>query len=412
MLTGKHVLLGVTGGIAAYKAADLASKLMKTHADVHVIMTEHATEFVTPLTFDALTHRRCVTDTFDRQHSYEVEHIALADQADVVMIAPATANVIAKLANGLADDMLTTTILACNCPKLIAPAMNTKMYENPVTQENLDKLRRFGWEVIEPDSGYLACGTSGKGKMVQPERLLEAIEHAVSHEKDMKGLRVLVTAGPTQEAIDPVRYLTNHSTGKMGYAIAEAASARGAEVVLVSGQTSLAAPSYVETVPITSAREMYEAVTERSGDCDLIIKAAAVADFRPAAVAKDKMKKQDFQGALTIPLEKTDDILAWLGAHKKEGQLLCGFSMETRDMLENSHKKLEKKHLDLICANNLKEAGAGFGVNTNHLVLISQKETKDLPMMSKYDAANAVLDHLMELYGEHKGVRFALAESE
>ncbi len=403
MLKGKHVLLGVSGGIAAYKACDLASRLMKEHADIHVVMTNNATEFVTPLTFDALTHNRTVTDTFDRQHSYEVEHISLADQADVVIIAPATANVIAKLANGMADDMLTTTVLACQCPKLIAPAMNTKMYENPVTQENIEKLKRFGWEVIEPDSGYLACGTTGKGKMVQPERLVEAIEHAISHEKDMVGVRLLVTAGPTREAVDPVRYLTNHSSGKMGYAIARAASNRGAEVTLVSGQTNLPKPSYVNFLPITSAMEMYDAVTERSEEQDIIIKAAAVADFKPAEVADNKMKKKDFGSDVSIPLTRTKDILQYLGDHKKEYQLLCGFSMETEHMLEHSREKLRKKHLDLICANNLKTAGAGFEVDTNILTFISETEERELPLLSKYDAANALLDVLLERYHVMRG---------
>ncbi len=402
MLKGKHVLLGVTGGIAAYKACDLASRLMKQHADVHVVMTKNATEFVTPLTFDALTHNRTVIDTFDRQHSYEVEHISLADQADVVMIAPATANVIAKLANGIADDMLTTTVLACNCKKLIAPAMNTKMYENPVTQENIAKLKRFGWEVIEPDCGYLACGTTGKGKMVSPEVLLEAIDHAIAREHDLAGLRILVTAGPTQEAIDPVRYLTNHSTGKMGYAIAKAAARRGAKVTLVSGRTALARPAYMDIVDIVSAKDMYDAVTERAEEMDIIIKAAAVADFRPVQVADNKMKKKDLGNEMTLCLTGTDDILAFLGEHKRQGQILCGFSMETTDLIENSKNKLQKKHLDLIAANNLKQQGAGFAVDTNVLTLISQNETVSLPLLSKEDAADALLDEILKLKGHIK----------
>ncbi len=402
MLKGKHVLLGVTGGIAAYKAADLASRLMKQHAEIHVIMTEHAMEFITPLTFDALTHTRTVTDTFDRQHSYEVEHISLANQADVVIIAPATANVIAKLANGMADDMLTTTVLAAKCPKLLAPAMNTNMYENPVTQENLDKLRRFGWEIIEPDEGYLACGTTGKGKMVQPEVLVEAVDHAIAHERDMNGIRLLVTAGPTQEALDPVRYLTNHSSGKMGYAVAEAAAARGADVVLVTGKTNLSKPMYAKTIEITSARDMYEAVTSHAEESDLIVKAAAVADFRPAETADEKMKKQDFGNELSIPLERTDDILAWLGEHRRDDQVLCGFSMETQHMLENSRAKLRKKHLDLIAANNVKEQGAGFEVDTNRLTLIEADRETELPLMTKYEAADALLDRLLVICREKR----------
>ena len=396
MLTGKHVLLGVTGGIAAYKACDLASKLMKQHAVVHVIETKNATEFVTPLTFDALTHQRTVVDTFDRQHSYEIEHISLAEQADVVMIAPASADVIAKLANGLADDMLTTTVLACTCPKLIAPAMNTNMYMNPVTQHNLELLRQYGWEIIEPEEGHLACGITGKGKLVSPEVLREAIDHAIAHEKDMKGMKLLVTAGPTRESLDPVRYLTNHSTGKMGYAIAEAAAQRGAKVTLVSGPTDLARPRYGKVIDIITAEDMYQAVTSQAPKQDIIIKAAAVADFRPTETAGDKLKKADIKD-WSIPLEQTRDILAYLGEHKLEGQTLCGFSMETRDMLGNSRKKLEKKNLDMICANNLKQEGAGFGVDTNVLTLITKDSERELPLLSKYDAANALLDEILSI---------------
>ena len=405
MLKGKNVLLGVTGGIAAYKACELASALVKQHADVNVIMTKNATEFVTPLTFDALTHNRTVTDTFDRMHSYEIEHISLAEKADVIVIAPASANVIAKLANGLADDMLTTTVLASRAVKLIAPAMNTNMYENPVTQHNLEVLKGYGWEIIGPDSGRLACGTTGRGKMVSPERLLDAVEHAIAHEKDMAGVKLMVTAGPTQEAVDPVRYLTNHSSGKMGYAIATAAARRGAEVTLVSGRTGLDRPGYMEVVDVVSAGDMYEAVTARAEGMDMIVKAAAVADFRPAVCAEDKIKKTGTEEDAAIALERTDDILAWLGAHKGAEQVLCGFSMETKDMLENSRRKLTKKNLDIIAANNLKEAGAGFRVDTNLLTLIRPEEEKVLPLMTKYEAANVLLDELMRIRKEKRSLR-------
>lgn len=405
MLKGKNVLLGVTGGIAAYKACELASALVKQHADVNVIMTENATEFVAPLTFDALTHNRTVTNTFDRQHSYEIEHISLAEKADVVVIAPASANVIAKLANGLADDMLTTTVLASRAVKLIAPAMNTNMYENPVTQHNLELLKGYGWEIIGPDSGRLACGTTGRGKMVSPERLLDAVLHAAAHEKDMEGVKLMVTAGPTQEAVDPVRYLTNHSSGKMGYAIATAAARRGADVTLISGRTVLESPGYMDVVGVVSARDMYEAVVSRAEDMDMIVKAAAVADFRPAICAEDKIKKGGGETETSIALERTDDILAWLGAHRKAGQVLCGFSMETQNMLENSRKKLAKKNLDMIAANNLKEAGAGFRVDTNLLTLIRPEEEKELPLMSKYEAANVLLDELMQIRKEKMSAR-------
>ena len=399
MLKGKTVLLCVTGGIACYKSASLASALVKQGANVQVLMTKNATEFIGPHTFESLTGNRVSVDTFDRNYQFQVEHIALADQADVVLVAPATANVLAKLAHGLADDMLTTTVLACNCPKLAAPAMNTKMYENPVTQDNLEILRKYGWEIIEPASGRLACGAVGKGKMPEPEDLLESVEHAVGHEKDMAGLRVLVTAGPTQEALDPVRYLTNHSTGKMGYAIARAAAARGAQVTLVSGPTDLKKPLCVDTVDIVSAQDMFEAVTGRAPEQDIIIKAAAVADYRPAAVAEDKIQKSGTDADLSLPLARTRDILAWLGEHKVPGQFLCGFSMETRDRMENSRKKLEKKHLDLIAANNLKDPGAGFGVSTNLLTLISPDDMVELPLMSKEEAAHTLLDHILSRLG-------------
>ena len=395
MLKGKTVLLGVTGGIACYKSASLASALVKQGANVHVVMTNNATEFIGPHTFESLTGNRVSVDTFDRNYQFQVEHIALADQADLVLVAPATANVLAKLAHGLADDMLTTTILACTCPKIAAPAMNTKMYENPVTQDNLDTLRKYGWEIVEPASGRLACGAVGKGKMPEPEDLLETVLHALSHEKDMTGLKVLVSAGPTREALDPVRYLINHSTGKMGYAIARAAAARGAEVTLVSGPVQLKKPPYMEVVDIVSAQDMFEAVTSRAGEQDIIIKAAAVADYRPAAVAEDKIKKSGADADLSLPLARTQDILAWLGEHRRPGQFLCGFSMETQNMVANSQKKLEKKHLDLIAANNLKQAGAGFGVDTNVLTLIAADGILELPLMGKEDAAHALLDEIL-----------------
>ena len=393
-LKGKTVLLGVTGGIACYKSANLASALVKQGANVQVLMTKNATEFIGPHTFESLTGNRVSVDTFDRNYQFQVEHIALADQADLVLVAPATANVLAKLAHGLADDMLTTTILACNCPKIAAPAMNTKMYENPVTQDNLDILRKYGWEIVEPASGRLACGAVGKGKMPEPEDLLETVLHALSHEKDMTGLKVLVTAGPTREALDPVRYLTNHSTGKMGYAIAKAA-ARGAQVTLVSGPTHCKKPPYVDVVDIVSAREMFEAVTSRAPQQDIIIKAAAVADYRPAQVAGDKIKKSGDGADLSLQLERTDDILAFLGSHRREGQFLCGFSMETRDVLENSRKKLEKKHLAMIAANSLRQEGAGFGVDTNVLTLITAGNEVSLPLLSKDEAAHRLLDHIL-----------------
>ena len=390
MLQGKTVLLGVTGGIAAYKAAALCSALVKQHAAVEVIMTEHATEFIAPLTFEQLTGRRTIVNTFDRNFTHQVEHISLAHRTDLVLIAPATANICAKLAHGLADDMLTTTVLACKCPKLIAPAMNTNMYENPVTQDNLDLLRRYCWEVIEPAAGRLACGDVGKGKMPEPEDLLQHVLHHLALPHDLTGKRILVTAGPTQESLDPVRYLTNHSTGKMGYAIARMAMLRGADVTLITGPTSIAPPPFVTVVPVVSAQDMFEAVAAHSPSCDWIIKAAAVADYTPADYSDDKVKKKD--GDLSIPLKRTQDILQYLGDHKRPGQFLCGFSMETRDMLENSRAKLEKKHVDMICANNLKVAGAGFGVDTNVLTLITADGVEELPLLSKEEAACRILD--------------------
>ena len=389
MLQGKTVLLGVTGGIAAYKAAALASALVKQHCHVEVVMTEHATKFITPLTFEQLTGRRAMVDTFDRNFSHQVEHIALAQRTDLVLIAPATANVCAKLAHGLADDMLTTTVLACKCPKLIAPAMNTNMYENPVTQDNLDILRRYGWEVIAPASGRLACGAVGAGKMPEPEDLLQHVLRQLACPHDLEGKRVLVTAGPTQEALDPVRYLTNHSTGKMGYAIARMAMLRGAQVTLVTGPTAIAPPPFVEVVPVVSAQDMFEAVAAHSENADMIFKAAAVADYTPIGYSDDKVKKKD--GDLSIPLQRTTDILQYLGQHRRPGQVICGFSMETRDMLENSRAKLEKKNVDMICANNLKVAGAGFGTDTNVITLITREGIEELPLLSKEEVASRIL---------------------
>ena len=395
MLKGKTILLGVTGGIAAYKAAYLASALVKLHANVEVVMTDHATRFIAPLTFEQLTGRRVMVDTFDRNFSHQVEHIALADRTDLVIIAPATANVCAKLAHGLADDMLTTTVLACTCPKLVAPAMNTHMFENQVTQDNLDILRRYGWEVIAPGSGHLACGAVGPGRMPEPQELVEHILRAIALPHDLKGKRVLVTAGPTQEALDPVRYLTNHSTGKMGYAIAKMAMLRGAQVTLISGPTALPKPPFVEVVDIVSAQDMFEAVTARQEQSDLIFKAAAVADYTPDTYCDDKIKKKD--GDMSIPLKRTQDILQHLGNHHRAGQVICGFSMETRDMLENSQAKLEKKHVDMICANNLKVAGAGFGTDTNVITLITKDHITELPLMSKEEAACRIIDRALEL---------------
>ena len=395
MLKGKTILLGVTGSIAAYKAAALASALVKLHANVEVILTKNATQFIAPLTFEQLTGNRTMTDTFDRNFVHQVEHVSLATRTDLVLIAPATANVCAKLAHGLADDMLTTTVLACKYPKLIAPAMNTGMYENPVTQDNLDILRRYGWEVIEPASGRLACGAVGKGKMPEPEDLVQHILRAIAMPHDLAGKTVLVTAGPTREALDPVRYLTNHSSGKMGYAIAEAAMLRGAKVTLISGPVSIKPPAFVDVVQVSSAKEMFEAVAENAPGADYIFKAAAVADYTPADYSSEKMKKKD--GELAIPLDRTRDILAWLGENRKPGQVICGFSMETENMLQNSRAKLTKKNVDMICANNLKEDGAGFGVDTNIITLITKKDTVQLPLQSKSSAAHAILDKALSL---------------
>lgn len=395
MLKGKTVLLGVTGSIAAYKIASLASMLRKQHADVHVLMTKNATNFIHPITFETLTGNKCIVDTFDRNFSFEVEHISLAKKADVVLVAPASANVIGKLANGIADDMLTTTILACTVPILISPAMNTHMYENPIVQDNLKRLQHYGMQIIDPASGMLACQDVGKGKMPEPELLYQYICREIAFSKDWKGKRVLVTAGPTQEKIDPVRYITNHSTGKMGYAVARAASYRGAEVTLVSGPTALPYPEFVRTIPVQSAQEMYEAVLSHAGKQDLIIMSAAVADYRPCKIHEEKVKKADEN--LSLSLEKTKDILQTLGSWKNPDQILCGFSMETEHMIENSRKKLQKKNLDLIVANNLKESGAGFGVDTNVVTLITEESEQALPQMTKDQVAHKILDRCHDL---------------
>ena len=391
-LTGKTVVLGVTGGIAAYKMANVASALRKAGANVHVIMTKNATEFITPLTFETLTNNRCMVDTFDRNFQYDVAHISLAKAADLMLIAPATANVIAKLAHGLADDMLTTTALAARCKKLVAPAMNTAMLENPITQENLKQLERYGFGIIQPAVGLLACKEVGSGKLPEPEVLLDAVARELAREKDLLGVRVTVTAGPTQESLDPVRYLTNHSSGKMGYAIAREAMLRGAEVTLISGPTALKPVPGVKLVPIVTAQDMLEAVQAALPETDILIKAAAVADYRPAAVSDQKLKKQD--GELSIPLERTTDILAWVSEHRHPGLFVCGFSMETENMLENSRKKLQKKHLDMIVANNLKTQGAGFGVETNVVTLITQDNIQELPLMGKDQVAGKLLDEI------------------
>lgn len=395
MLKGKTVLLGVTGSIAAYKIANLASMLVKLHCNVHVIMTENATNFIHPITFETLTNNRCIVDTFDRNFQYNVEHVSLAKQADVVLVAPASANVIAKLAHGIADDMLTTTVLACTCKKIVSPTMNTQMYNNQITQDNIATLRHYGFEVIDPASGFLACRDIGAGKMPEPEVLLDYILKEIACEKDMLGMNVLVTAGPTQEKIDPVRYITNHSTGKMGYAIATNAMLRGANVTLVSGPTNIKKPPFVEVVDIKSAQDMFEAVTSRADKQDVIIKSAAVADYRPSNVSDEKVKKKD--GDMAIPLERTQDILKFLGEHKKENQFLCGFSMETQNMLENSRAKLEKKNLDMIIANNLKVAGAGFGVDTNVVTMITKDQEIELEIMSKSDVAKCILDQILKM---------------
>lgn len=395
MLKGKTVVLGVSGSIAAYKAANLASLLKKQHADVHVIMTENALQFITPVTFETLTGNKCLTDTFDRNFQFHVEHVELAKRADLLVVAPASANVMARLAHGMADDMLTTTALACRCPKLIAPAMNTRMYENPVTQDNMELLKKYGWQVIEPEVGHLACGDTGKGKFPEERLIVEHILNEIAHKKDMEGMHVLVTAGPTMEAIDPVRFISNHSTGKMGYAIARICRQRGAEVTLVTGRTNLPRPAGIDIVDIKSAQDMFESVTSRSKEQDLIIKAAAVADYRPAVVAEEKVKKAD--GDMSIALERTQDILAYLGEHKQPGQVLCGFAMETENMVEHALGKLKKKNLDLIVANNVKVEGAGFGTDTNVVTLITDEEIRELALMKKEEVAQQLVDELLKL---------------
>ena len=390
MLQGKTVVLGVTGSSAAYKIASLASKLVKLHADVHVLMTQNATNFITPITFETLTGNKCLIDTFDRNFQFDVAHVSLAKKADVMLIAPASANVIGKIANGIADDMLTTTVMASTAPVLISPAMNTHMYENPIVQDNLQKLERFGYKIIAPAVGMLACHDVGAGKMPEPEMLLDWILREIACKKDLQGKKILVTAGPTQEAVDPVRYLTNHSTGKMGYALARCAMLRGADVTLVTGPTAITPPPFVQTVAVTSAEEMYQEVTKRAAEQNAIIMAAAVADYRPATVSAEKQKKQ--AGDAVLPLSRTKDILAYLGEHKPAGQFLCGFSMETQHMLENSRAKLKRKHLDMICANNLKVAGAGFGTDTNVVTLIQAQKEQELPLQSKEAVGHAILD--------------------
>lgn len=394
LLEGKHILLGVTGSIAAYKIASLASMLAKQKADITVVMTKNATNFINPITFESLTGNKCLVDTFDRNFEFQVEHVSLAKQTDVFLVAPASANVIAKAAHGIADDMLTTTLLACQCPKIFAPAMNTRMYQNPIVQDNISTLKDYGMEVIVPASGYLACGDTGEGKMPEPEVLYEAVVRALTP-KDLAGKKVLVTAGPTQERLDPVRYISNHSTGKMGYAIALSAVRRGADVTLVSGKTNLQAPTGVRFVPVVSAADMAEAVKAAAFEQDIIIKAAAVADYRPSVTADEKMKKKD--GELSIALERTEDILAWLGNHRQEGQILCGFSMETENLLENSRAKLEKKKIDMIVANSLRQEGAGFGTDTNVVTLLTKEGAEELPLLSKEEVADRLLDRLLAL---------------
>ena len=394
MLKGKTVVLAVTGSIAAYKIANLASMLKKLHCNVHVLMTRNATNFINPITFETLTSNKCLIDTFDRNFEFSVEHVSIAKQADVVLIAPASANVIGKLANGIADDMLTTTVMACPCKKLLSPAMNHNMFHNPIVQDNLAKLSRFGYEVIQPAKGLLACGDVGDGKMPDEATLLSYILREIACEKDMAGKRVLVTAGATRESIDPVRFITNHSSGKMGFAIAKAAMLRGAEVTVVAAHTDVAPPPFVEVVPVKSAEDMFRAVTARAEEADIIIKAAAVADYTPITVAEGKMKKSE--GDLSIPLKRTQDILKYLGQHKKEGQFLCGFSMETDNVIENSRKKLDSKNCDMICANSLRTAGAGFGGDTNIITLITHDGERELTLMSKEDAAHAILDEILK----------------
>ena len=393
MLNGKTVVLGVSGSIAAYKIANLASMLVKLRCNVHVLMTQNATNFINPITFETLTGHKCLVDTFDRNFQYHVEHVSLAKQADVVLVAPASANVIGKIAGGIADDMLTTTVMACTCKKIIAPAMNHNMYHNPIVQDNLQKLERFGYAVIKPAQGWLACGDVGDGKMPDEETLLAYILKEIACEKDLLGKKVLITAGATREAIDPVRFITNHSSGKMGFALAKAAMLRGAEVTVVAAHTDVQPPKFVNVIPVTSAEDMFRAVTEAAPDQDIIIKAAAVADYTPVTVADSKIKKAD--GDMSIPLKRTQDILRWLGEHKKPGQFICGFSMETDNVLENSQKKLQSKNCDMICANSLRAAGAGFGTDTNIITLITKDGQQELALQSKEDAAHRILDRIL-----------------
>ena len=394
MFTNRTIVLGVTGSIAAYKIASLASMLVKQHASVHVIMTQNATNFINPITFETLTGHKCLVDTFDRNFEFQVEHVSLAKQADLMLIAPASANVIGKMAHGIADDMLTTTVLACKAPVYVSPAMNTNMYENPIVQDNLRTLETYGMKVIDPASGYLACGDTGAGKMPEPQTLFAYIEAELAHKKDLSGKRVLITAGATQEALDPVRYLTNHSTGKMGYALAKAAMVRGAQVTLVSGQTNLEPPLFVDLVPIISAQDMYEAVERRFDETDVLIMAAAVADYRPKEYVDQKIKKKT--GDNVLELARTTDIIGTLSARKKQGQFLCGFSMETEHMLENSKKKLQQKHLDMIVANNLRTEGAGFGKDTNVVTLIREDGQMELPKLSKLEVSHRILDEIVQ----------------
>ncbi len=394
MLKGKTVVIGVCGGVAAYKMPNLASMLIKLHANVHVIMTENAKNFINPIAFESLTSTKCLVDTFDRNFQFHVAHVSLASQADLMIIAPATANVIGKLAHGIADDMLTTTAMACKAPMLIVPAMNTNMYENPILQDNLKTLASYGKKIIEPATGMLACGTTGKGKMPEPSEMLQYILKEIAFPKDLAGKKVLVSAGPTREAIDPVRFISNHSTGKMGYAIAENAMLRGAQVTLVSGPCAIDPPPFVKVISVVSAGDMYEAVTENAGDQDIIILTAAVADYRPEKTAEEKIKKKD--GDMSIALTRTKDIIGTLGQNRRKDQFLCGFSMETEHMLKNSRAKLEKKHLDMIVANNLKVAGAGFGTDTNVITIITPNEAEELPLMSKAEAAEAILDRILK----------------
>ena len=394
MFTNRTIVLGVTGSIAAYKIASLASMLVKQHASVHVIMTQNATNFINPITFETLTGHKCLVDTFDRNFEFQVEHVSLAKQADLMLIAPASANVIGKMAHGIADDMLTTTVLACKAPVYVSPAMNTNMYENPIVQDNLRTLEKYGMKVIDPASGYLACGDTGAGKMPEPQTLFAYIEAELAHKKDLSGKRVLVTAGATQEALDPVRYLTNHSTGKMGYALAKAAMVRGAQVTLVSGQTNLEPPLFVDLVPVISAQDMYEAVENRFDETDVLIMAAAVADYRPKEYVDQKIKKK--AGDNVLELARTTDIIGTLSVRKKQGQFLCGFSMETEHMLENSKKKLQKKHLDMIVANNLRTEGAGFGKDTNVVTLIREDGQMELPKLSKLEVSHRILDEIVQ----------------